>query len=83
MARRTMDAVEAANYLHYSVRTLYNKCSRREIPHYKVGRSILFYEDEPEEFIEAGKVCTNADFARLADMKLLELDMKSRLRRVC
>ena len=82
MARKTMDVKEAASFLHYSVRTLYNKCARREVPHCKVGANLLFYEDELEEFVERGRVCTNEDFARLADMKLLELDMARRLRRV-
>lgn len=33
---------EAAEYLRLRPQTLYNKISRRELPHFKVGNRVLF-----------------------------------------
>ena len=43
---------EAAEYLHTPKRTLQGHYQRWGIPHYKVGRNILFREDELAKWFE-------------------------------
>lgn len=39
---RTLDIKEAAEYMGVSQKTLYNMCSKKKIPHRKLGARILF-----------------------------------------
>lgn len=49
-----MSVDEAADYLGYVKETLYNKASRNEVPHVKVGKFLRFDPDELDEWIADG-----------------------------
>ena len=44
-------ASEAAEYLGYSLQTIYNKVHRNEIPHYKRGRTLRFRRSELDAWL--------------------------------
>lgn len=53
---------EAAAYLGVKKTSLYNKCFRRQIPHYKPsGGKIYFRVAELDEWIAAGRVSTDTE----------------------
>jgi excisionase family DNA binding protein len=60
---RLMSAREVAAFLGYAVQTIYNKASRNQIPHVKLGTTLRFRRSEIELWIieqtaaadEAGK----------------------------
>jgi len=47
---------EVAEYLGWDERTIYNKVSAREIPHYKVGGSLRFIKEEIDAWVQTQKV---------------------------
>lgn len=51
-----LNVKEAAEYLRMKITTLYEKTSRKLIPHFKKGNKLYFYRDELREWIGAGKV---------------------------
>jgi excisionase family DNA binding protein len=51
-----LDVKQAANYLRLKVTTLYEKTSRKLIPHFKKGNKLLFKRAELEAWISEGKV---------------------------
>lgn len=46
-----MSADEAANYLGIARQTVYNKCSRSELPHYKRDGLLRFKRSELDEWM--------------------------------
>lgn len=50
---------EAAGFLKLKINTLYEKTSRKIIPHFKKGNTLYFNRSELDEWIKAGKVNTN------------------------
>lgn len=61
---------EAASYLGYKVRTLYDKVSKKEIPYYKVGRHVLFDEKELDAYIRQNRVGTAQELLHKAEHKI-------------
>lgn len=55
---------EAAKLVSMSVNTLRNKCSKKEIPHYKTDRLLYFDTDELDEWLRQYKVETNANLMK-------------------
>lgn len=51
-----LDVKQAANYLRLKVTTLYEKTSRKLIPHFKKGNKLYFNKTELEAWVKAGKV---------------------------
>lgn len=63
-----LTAKEAAAYLGFSVNSLYNKCSRKQIPYYKPNAGkIYFRREELDEWIQAGRVATDAEIQNKAN----------------
>ena len=81
MAMQVMSVEEAAQMLHLSTRTVYNKCSARELPHIKCGGRLLFDREDLETYLSERKVMSDAEVHMLADLKVMEA-ARTRLRRM-
>lgn len=53
-----MDVQQASEFLKLKVTTLYEKTSRKTIPHLKKGNKLYFHRSELEAWIKEGKVKT-------------------------
>jgi len=62
---------EAAGFLKLKITTIYEKTSRRLIPHFKKGNKLYFNKTELEEWITAGKVNTRQEIEGVAATYLL------------
>ena len=51
---RTMDVKEASKFLHIPINTIYSM--KNEIPHFKVGRRLLFSDRDLYRWMKGGKV---------------------------
>jgi len=49
-------AQEAAEFLGYSIQTIYNKVNLGEIPHYKRGRTLRFRRSELDAWLRGEPV---------------------------
>lgn len=69
MSDRTfMTAEEAAAYLGFKIDSLYNKCYKKQIPHYKPsGGKLYFLREELDAWIAAGRVATAAEIRHRAN----------------
>jgi excisionase family DNA binding protein len=56
-----MNATQAAAFLDYELSTLYEKTSKKEIPHAKKGNRLHFYRSELMEWLKTGKVKTREE----------------------
>jgi excisionase family DNA binding protein len=50
-AERWLTADEVAEHLGYSVRTIYDKVQRNEIPHQRIGRTLRFRRGEVDAWV--------------------------------
>lgn len=69
---------EAASFLKLKITTLYEKTSRKIIPHFKKGNKLYFNRKELEEWIKTGKVRTKPEIEGQAATFLLTEKHKSR-----
>lgn len=53
-----LDVKQAAQFLKLKLATLYEKTSRKLIPHFKKGNKLYFHLSELQEWINQGKVKT-------------------------
>ena len=53
-----LDIKQAGEYLKLKIATLYEKTSRKQIPHFKKGNKLYFYLSELQNWIKQGKVKT-------------------------
>ncbi|MBI4945269.1 MAG: helix-turn-helix domain-containing protein [Bacteroidetes bacterium] len=53
-----LNVQQAADFLKLKITTLYEKTSRKLIPHFKKGNKLYFHRTELEEWIKQGKVKT-------------------------
>ncbi len=67
----TLNIKEAADFLKLAITTLYEKTSRKLIPHFKKGNKLYFQRDELIEWIKKGKVKTHAEIEGKAATYLL------------
>jgi excisionase family DNA binding protein len=51
-----LNVKEAAKYLKLQIATIYEKTSRRIIPHFKKGNKVYFHRPELESWIRSGRV---------------------------
>ncbi|WP_210490360.1 helix-turn-helix domain-containing protein [Rufibacter aurantiacus] len=58
---KPMNIKEASEFLNIPLSTLYALTSRREIPHYKKGKHLLFYKAELNEWVREGRQRTVAE----------------------
>ena len=56
---------EAAKITGLTLSTLRNKCSAKEIPHYKVNRLLYFDTEELDAWLRQCPVRTNANLRKL------------------
>src|SRR3989304_2935025 len=54
-----LDVQQAANFLKLKITTLYEKTSRKLIPHFKKGNKLYFHLSELEAWVKEGKVKTH------------------------
>jgi excisionase family DNA binding protein len=57
----TFSIKEAASFLKLKITTLYEKTSRKLIPHFKKGNKLYFNRVELEDWINQGKVKTQQE----------------------
>lgn len=67
-----LDVKQAANYLRLKITTLYEKTSRKLIPHFKKGNKLLFKRTELEAWISEGKVKPHGETENEAATYLLK-----------
>ena len=56
-----LNVTEAAKFLRLKLNTLYEKTSRKLIPHFKKGNKLYFHKPELESWIKDGKVKTQQE----------------------
>jgi excisionase family DNA binding protein len=56
-----LDVRQAAQYLKLKIATLYEKTSRKLIPHFKKGNKLYFQLQELQQWVRQGKVKTATD----------------------
>ena len=56
MAKEFLSIDELADYLGMKRSNLYSKVERKEIPHYRVGRLLLFRKEEIDAFMAGRRV---------------------------
>lgn len=61
-----LDAVQAAQFLKMKPATLYEKTSKKVIPHFKKGNRLYFHLSELQQWIGQGKVKTGEEIKREA-----------------
>lgn len=63
-----MTAKEAADYLGFTISSLYVKCSKKLIPHYKPsGGRLYFLREDLDRWIASGRVATDAEILAKAN----------------
>jgi len=67
----TLSITEAASFLKLKLTTMYEKTSRKLIPHFKKGNKLYFNRTELEEWIKKGKVKTASDIESEAIMHVM------------
>ena len=67
----TLSINEAAKFLKLKITTLYEKTSRKLIPHFKKGNKLYFNQGELEDWIKKGKVKTASEIESEAAAFLL------------
>lgn len=58
-----LNVQQAAGFLKLQVTTLYEKTSRKLIPHFKKGNKLYFHLSELQEWIKQGKVKTHEEIS--------------------
>ena len=69
---------EAANFLKYSVPSIYRLVSENKIPHFKKGSKLLFKKDELTAWLNEGRRKTVTEISNDAERHLEELGQKKR-----
>lgn len=59
--RDIIDIDEAATFTRQKVKTLYHKCSKCEVPHYKAGGKLYFRKSELTQWMTANRISTNEE----------------------
>lgn len=62
-AAEILDIQQAAKFLHLKINTIYEKTSRKLLPHFKKGNKLYFKRTELEAWLTDGKVKTSEDLA--------------------
>lgn len=62
-----IDVQTAAKLLNLSLPSLYRKNHHREIPHYKRGNRLYFFQSELIKWIESGKILSQKEVDMVAD----------------
>lgn len=73
-----IDVVQAATLLNLAAATVYEKTSRKQLPHYKKGKKIMFKRSELVEWMESGKVSGEDETERRVNEYLQSRDLKNK-----
>jgi excisionase family DNA binding protein len=57
-----MSVQEAAEFLGYSLKTLYQKNHAHEIPHFKMGNKLWYSREDLEKYMERNTVRISASY---------------------
>lgn len=57
-AAEILDVEQAAKFLRLKINTIYEKTSRKLIPHFKKGNKLYFHRSELQAWLTGGKVKT-------------------------
>ena len=63
---KILNVSQTAEYLFMAIPTLYGYTSKREIPHYKMGKRIYFKKAELDEWITKSRVKTKEEIEKEA-----------------
>ena len=63
---------EAASYLGLAKATLYGKCSKLLVPHFKQGKKLYFRQSELSKYLQSGKRKTILDIQNQVNPQLSE-----------
>jgi excisionase family DNA binding protein len=58
-----LDMQQASEFLKLKPSTLYEKTSRKQIPHFKKGNKLYFYLTELQQWVKQGKIKTIEEIA--------------------
>lgn len=67
---KPIGVTKAAQILLLSVPSIYRKSKNLEIPHFKKGNRLYFYESELETWLKAGQKLTREQLDNLSDIYL-------------
>jgi excisionase family DNA binding protein len=70
----TLGIEDAAAFLKLKIATIYEKTSKKLIPHFKKGNKLYFYRAELEQWIRSGNVRTQPEIEGQAATWLLKGD---------
>ncbi len=73
-----LNVQQAADFLKLKLNTLYEKTSRKQIPHFKKGNRLYFHLSELENWVKQGKVKTHKEI----ESEALTLTFNNNLRKV-
>ena len=66
-----LTASEAADYLKYTLNTVYSKVENGELPHHKPGkRKLLFCKEELRDYVRSSKIKSNREIKKEASNHL-------------
>ncbi len=71
-----LDIHQAAEFLKLKITTLYEKTSRKQIPHLKKGNKLYFYLSELQNWIKQGNVKTQGEIESEAVSYTLNHNLK-------
>ena len=63
---------EAASFLGIAKATLYGKCSKLLVPHFKQGKKLYFRQSELTDYLQSGKRKTIVDIQNKVNTQLSE-----------
>ncbi|MCK5370342.1 MAG: helix-turn-helix domain-containing protein [Cyclobacteriaceae bacterium] len=67
-----LDVDQAATFLGIAKATLYGKCSKLIIPHFKKGKKLYFHQSELMEYLKSGRRKTVQDIQQNVNTQLSE-----------
>jgi len=67
-----LDVDQAASFLGIAKATLYGKCSKLSVPHFKKGKKLYFHQSELIEYLKSGKRKTIQDIQKNVNTLLSE-----------
>lgn len=71
-----LNVQQASDFLKLKINTLYEKTSRKLIPHFKKGNKLYFHRSELEAWVKEGKVKTYDELQSEAATYTMNSEMK-------
>lgn len=70
ISEKPIGVSRAAEILMLSVPSIYRKVNNLEIPHFKKGNRLYFYESKLLSYVEGGKQLTHDEIGQISDLYL-------------